>query len=98
MARDCPNAPPGGGGGRGPCYKASLLTRCWWLQVPENSSTWGVVEIQNCCKLMFSLHLSCKLCMLMGSFCCGLMQCGEEGHIARDCPNPEAAGAGPGGR
>ena len=26
------------------------------------------------------------------------VQCGEEGHIARDCPNPEAAGAGPGGR
>lgn len=25
-------------------------------------------------------------------------KCGEEGHIARDCPNPEAAGAGPGGR
>lgn len=25
MARDCPNAPAGGGGGRGPCYK---VLRC----------------------------------------------------------------------
>lgn len=27
-----------------------------------------------------------------------LLQCGEEGHIARDCPNPDTGGGGMGGR
>ena len=80
IARDCPDAPP-----EEPraCYNVS-------------AAVWGGRWPAHCVCEGGGAHLHPPTHPLAHARCLGCAaQCGQEGHLSRDCPNPKVEGAGP---